>query len=78
MLMKFENALQQEMRTKSTYVSRFKKATKKLFYITFPFFNLCTSVLRFPRCLVFTCSHCYLKTGESNLCCKVDIIRCIL
>ena len=42
MLMKFENALQQEMRTKSTYVSRFKKATKKMFYITFPFL---TSVL---------------------------------
>ena len=31
MLMEFENALQQEMRTKSTYVSRFKKATKKMF-----------------------------------------------
>ena len=29
MLMKFENALQQEMRTKSTYVSRLKKATKE-------------------------------------------------
>lgn len=29
MLMEFENALQQEMRTKSTYVSRLKKATKE-------------------------------------------------
>lgn len=42
MLMKFENALQQEMRTKSTYVSRLKKATKEMFYVTFPFL---TSVL---------------------------------
>ena len=29
MLMKFENALQQEMGTKSTYVSRLKKTTKE-------------------------------------------------
>ena len=29
MLMKFENALRQEMHAKSTYVSRLKKATKE-------------------------------------------------
>ena len=35
MLMKFENALQQEMGTKSTYVSRLKKTTN----ITFPHYR---------------------------------------